>query len=228
MIGHSVGELVAACVAGVFTLADALTLVAARGRLMGALPQIGAMVSLMADEAAVQAALLPYQDDVSIAAVNGPTSVVISGKREAVLVIADQLAAQGVKGRELTVSHAFHSPLMEPMLDAFRQVAESIAYQPPTLPLVSNLTGKVAGAEVLTAAYWVRHVREAVRFGDGVATLQAEGIDIFLEIGPKPTLLGMVYQFGLAKRAAREGEAEGGQGGEGGGKHATEGWRRGG
>ena len=191
LIGHSVGEVVAACVAGVFTLADGLKLIAARGRLMGALPQVGEMVSLLASEAEVQQAIAPYQNEVSIAAVNGPTSVVISGQREPVLLIADQLAAKGIKTNKLTVSHAFHSPLMEPMLAAFRQVAESISYHAPQIPLISNVTGKIAGSEVTTADYWVNHVRAAVRFGDGVTTLLGQGVDLFLEIGPKPVLVGM-------------------------------------
>ena len=201
LIGHSIGEVAAACVAGVFSLEDGLKLVAARGRLMGALPQDGAMISLMAVstgaafEAQAQAALAPYADDVSIAAVNGPESIVISGKRDAVLAIAEQLAATGVKSRQLTVSHAFHSPLMEPMLAAFRMVAASITYHAPQMQLVSNVTGKLAGAEITTPDYWVRHVREAVRFGDGIATLSAQGVEIFLEIGPKPVLLGMAGQI---------------------------------
>ena len=191
LIGHSVGEVVAACVAGVFTLADGLKLIAARGRLMGALPQVGEMVSLLASEAEVQQAIAPYANEVSIAAVNGPESVVISGKREPVLTIADQLAAKGIKTNKLTVSHAFHSPLMEPMLAAFRLVAERITYHAPQLGLISNVTGKIAGVEVATADYWVNHVRAAVRFGDGVTTLLGQGVDLFLEIGPKPVLVGM-------------------------------------
>ncbi|MEM7125057.1 MAG: SDR family NAD(P)-dependent oxidoreductase [Chloroflexota bacterium] len=199
LIGHSVGEIVAACVAGIFSLEDGLKLIAARGRLMSNLPQDGEMVSLMAHEERVQEAIDAYYEasepvEVSIAAVNGPESVVISGRREVVLKIVDQLAAEGIKTRRLVVSHAFHSPLMDPMLEAFHQVAASITYSEPTLPLISNVTGKRAGEEVTTPEYWVRHVREAVRFADGAATLQAEGIDILLEIGPKPTLLGMLGQ----------------------------------
>ncbi|MEM7125062.1 MAG: SDR family NAD(P)-dependent oxidoreductase [Chloroflexota bacterium] len=192
LIGHSVGEIAAACVAGVFSLEDGCKLIAARGRLMGALPQDGEMVSLMADEARVKKAIAPYVEDVSIAAVNGPESVVISGRREIVLKVAEELTNEGVKTRQLTVSHAFHSPLMEPMLDEFLQVAQSITYQQPKLALISNITGQVAGDEITSPEYWVRHVREAVRFADGVATLHDQGVDIFLEIGPKPTLLGMV------------------------------------
>ncbi|MCX6040995.1 MAG: SDR family NAD(P)-dependent oxidoreductase, partial [Caldilinea sp.] len=191
LLGHSVGELAAACVAGVFSLEDGLTLVAARGRLMGALPQEGEMVSLQATESRVRAAIAPYSDELSIAAINGPASVVLSGRRAAVLAVSELLAAEGVKSQRLTVSHAFHSPLMEPMLEEFRQVAERIVYHKPVLRLVSNVTGQVAGDEIATPGYWVRHVREAVRFADGVATLHSQGIQILLEIGPKPVLLGM-------------------------------------
>jgi acyl transferase domain-containing protein len=140
-----VGELAAACVAGVFSLEDGLTLVAARGRLMGALPQDGEMVSLLAAESRVREAMAPYADELSIAAVNGPASVVLSGRRAAVLAVSELLAAEGVKSQRLTVSHAFHSPLMEPMLEAFRQVAERVTYHKPVLRLVSNVTGQLAG-----------------------------------------------------------------------------------
>jgi acyl transferase domain-containing protein len=139
----------------------------------------------------VREAIAPYADDLSIAAVNGPASVVISGRRAAVLAVGERLAAEGVKSQPLNVSHAFHSPLMEPMLEPFRQVAQQVSYHKPVLPLVSNVTGQLAGDEIATPAYWVRHVREAVRFADGVATLHGRGIQILLEIGPKPVLLGM-------------------------------------
>ena len=200
VMGHSVGEYVAACVAGVFSLEDGLRLIAERGRLMQALPQNGEMVSLLASEQKVVQAIVPYRNDISIAAVNGPESVVITGKRDAVMAIAQQLADEGVKTRKLIVSHAFHSPLMVPMLTDFRQVAESITYHEPNLPLVTNLTGQLAGDEVMTPDYWVRHVREPVRFADGVATLHEQGISIFLEVGPKPTLLGLAGQVADDKR----------------------------
>ncbi|MEM7125063.1 MAG: SDR family NAD(P)-dependent oxidoreductase [Chloroflexota bacterium] len=206
VMGHSVGEIVAACVAGVFSLEDGLALIAARGRLMQALPRDGDMVSLMADETRVQEAIGELQDEVSIAAVNGAESVVISGKRQAVQAISSQLSAEGIKTRQLAVSHAFHSPLMEPMLDEFRQVAKRITYHKPKWPLVSNVTGKLAGDEVTAPAYWVRHVRETVRFADGVATLHEHEIDIFLEIGPKPTLVGMVEQGAKGQVARRQGD----------------------
>ncbi|NMO18054.1 SDR family NAD(P)-dependent oxidoreductase [Pyxidicoccus fallax] len=190
--GHSIGELVAAHVAGVFSLEDAVRLVAARGRLMQALPSGGAMVSIAAAEEEVLAAVKPHAATVSIAAVNGPAQVVIAGEAEAVKAIAAGFSARGVRTKALTVSHAFHSPLMDPMLAGFQQVAEKVKYQPATLPLVSNVSGKLAGAEVGTAAYWVRHVREAVRFADGVKALHKAGAGTFIELGPKATLLGLV------------------------------------
>lgn len=192
VMGHSVGELVAACVAGVFSLEEGLKLVAARGQLMQALPQDGAMVALMTTEEDVASAITPYASTVSIAAINGPSNVVISGECTDINAVVDQLSTQGIKSQPLSVSHAFHSPLMEPMLDEFRQIAESIHYQMPTHQLVSNITGNFADDEVMTPEYWVRHVRLPVRFAGGIKQLEEEGIEIFLEIGPKPTLLGMV------------------------------------
>ena len=191
LIGHSVGEVAAACVAGVFSLADGLKLIAARGQLMGALPQDGEMVALLASPSCVEAAVAPYAQEVALAAINGPASVVIAGRRAAVRAIVEQLADAGIKSRKLTVSHAFHSPLMEPILAEFRQVTMQISYQKAKMPLIANLTGQLAGDEISTPDYWVRHAREAVRFGDGVATLQTQGVDILLEIGPKPTLLAL-------------------------------------
>nr|AGZ05273.1 McyD [Nostoc sp. 152] len=190
LLGHSIGEYVAACLAGVFSLEDALQLVSQRGRLMGELPHNGAMVAIYADYETVTAYIAPYSNQVNIAAANGAITV-ISGLNEIVEQLEKLFIEQSYKTRRLAVSHAFHSALMEPILDEFAKVLQRVSFHQPSLTIISNVTGKPIGKEIATPDYWLQHIRSTVHFGKGFQFLIDSGYRCFLELGAKPVLLGM-------------------------------------
>ncbi|ADO72615.1 type I polyketide synthase [Stigmatella aurantiaca] len=193
VLGHSVGEYAAAVFAGALEPEEGLPLVAERARLMQGLPERGAMLSLPVGEArAVQA--LAGHPRVTLAAINGPRNTVISGDETSIDAIARELASQGIEGRRLNVSHAFHSPLMQPMLGAFEGAAARVRFQRPQIDLISNLDGAEAGEAITKPAYWSRHVLQPVRFAEGIRTLVRRGVRIFLEIGPKPALSNLAQE----------------------------------
>ena len=194
VLGHSVGEYVAACLAGVFSLEDGLELVAMRGRLMQALPAGGGMVAVFAEEERVRAALAGAGAEVCVAAINGPQHTVVSGRSESLDAVLAPLAAEGIRLEKLTVSHAFHSSLMEPMLADFRRAAAHVTFRQPEIPIVSNVTGEFASAAIASAEYWVDHVRRPVQFAAGMSRLGGGEYGALLEIGPHPVLLGMGQQ----------------------------------
>ncbi|WP_341529475.1 beta-ketoacyl synthase N-terminal-like domain-containing protein [Nostoc sp. UHCC 0302] len=198
LIGHSVGEYVAACIAGVFSLEDGLKLIAIRGRLMQGLPTTGEMVAVMAsadeinnivniDESQVALA----KPAVGIAAYNSPNNTVISGDSQAIQAISATLKAAGIKTTRLQTSHAFHSPLMQPILAEFQQVAATVTYNSAQIDIISNVTGEKLSPTAINAEYWCEHLRSSVKFADSIATLHQQGYEIFVELGAKPTLLSM-------------------------------------
>jgi acyl transferase domain-containing protein/acyl carrier protein len=200
LLGHSIGELVAVHVAGALSLRDACALVAARGGLMGALPAGGAMLALQASEREAIELLDGYGESVALAAVNGPCSVVLSGEQEPLAELERICAERGRKTRRLRVSHAFHSPRMDGMLDDLAERASTLSFAQPRIPIVSNLTGEELSEQQLRdPRYWARHVRETVRFADGVSWLYAQGVRSFLELGPDGVLSGMAREC-LAER----------------------------
>jgi acyl transferase domain-containing protein len=196
LLGHSIGEIAAAHVAGVLSLADAATLVAARGRLMQAAPPGGLMVAVAATEEEVTPLLT---DRVSIAAINGPASIVLSGDEDAVTAVSERFAGRGRRVKQLSVSHAFHSPRMNGVIDKFRRVVGGLAFDRPRIPFVSTVTGELADADLLRdPQYWVEHIRQPVRFSAGIAALRAEGVASFVEIGPDGVLTAMVPECAAA------------------------------
>uniref|UniRef100_UPI00038044F9 type I polyketide synthase n=1 Tax=unclassified Streptomyces TaxID=2593676 RepID=UPI00038044F9 len=195
LLGHSIGEVTAAHLAGVLDLPDACHLVAERGRLMQSARQDGAMAALQGEEEEVMAALFDYDGQVVIAGVNGPRSMVVSGNKSAVSELAEAWRASGAKARLLSVSHAFHSHHMDTVLEEFRSVARAVTFHEPHIPIVSNVTGTLATVDQLTSPdYWADHLRRAVRFADGVRQLEELGVTDWLELGPEGVLAALVQE----------------------------------
>lgn len=192
LLGHSVGEYVAACVAGIFDLETGLRLISERARLIQGLPLDGAMLAVMGDEEQVSGFTSPFSEDVSVAAVNGPRNVVLSGRRKTLIHVQKELDRAGLRNRFLPVSHAFHSPLLDPILETFHRTAIGFDFASPQIPLVSNLDGQFLKTAP-DADYWTRHLRGSVRFADGLRTLATDQC-VFLEIGPKPLLTALGTQ----------------------------------
>jgi acyl transferase domain-containing protein/NAD(P)-dependent dehydrogenase (short-subunit alcohol dehydrogenase family)/ubiquinone/menaquinone biosynthesis C-methylase UbiE/acyl carrier protein/ribosomal protein S18 acetylase RimI-like enzyme len=195
VMGHSVGEYAAACIAGVFSLSDGLKLIAARGRLMSALPRDGAMLAVMGGKQISARALEDAAADIAVAAYNGPDSLVLSGKRSTLELLERKLTAAGVRSVPLQVSHAFHSQLMEPMLEPFRKIAAEVKFSAANIEFVSNLYGRSVKGEILGAEYWCRHIREPVQFEQGINHLLSAGADVLLELGPHPVLTALARNF---------------------------------
>ena len=206
LAGHSIGEIAAAHVAGVFSLEAAVKLVSARGRLMSGLPREGAMIAIQATEEEAAEVLAGREDAVGIAAVNGPASVVLSGEESVVEELAGGFACEGRRTRRLVVSQAFHSPLIDPMLSELADVASALSFAEPRTPLVSAVTGEILSAEqAKDAAYWVEQARLPVRFDAAVSTLRSLGASTYIELGPVPVLSGMATE--CLEADAPDGEA---------------------
>ena len=194
VMGHSLGEYAAACFAGVMSLADAVRLVAGRAKLMQALDQSGEMWAVFAQASTIRPLLAAAGKDISIAAENSPENTVLSGCSAPLAEIIAKLTALGIRTQKLNTSHAFHSRLMEPMLDGFEQIAQSVEFQNPQITLISNLTGMSASDEVTMPQYWRQHIRQSVKFQTGLEQMVALGCQVFIEVGPRPTLTGLGTQ----------------------------------
>ena len=192
VMGHSLGEYVAAYAAGVFTLEDGLRLVCERGRLVRAQCERGEMATVFATEATVAKALSDLRQEVFIAALNGPEIIVLSGTTRGMRAVLEHFKSCGIRCVPLRMSNGFHSGLVEPMMESFADFAAGIRYRAPQIPLISNLTGQRAGAEMATPGYWLRHLREPVRFARGAELLLEGGVDVLVEIGPDPVLSGLI------------------------------------
>jgi len=194
VIGHSMGEYAAACFAGVFSLADGLRLISERGRLMQQEAEAGQMVAVLASAEQVTEIIKPFAHEVSIGVINTPQNLVISGRPSGIQAAVQALNAAGLDTRPLKIFVASHSPLMDGILDKFTAVLKTVTYHRPRIKIVSNLTGQLVEHEVTTVAYWQQHLRQSVRFAQGMATLFELGINTFIEVGPKPTLLSLGQQ----------------------------------
>jgi len=194
VIGHSLGEIVAACVSGVFSLSDALRLTVLRGKLIGEMPIAGTMASVQASEEDVAAVIAGREGRVSIGVINGKNQTVVSGHVEDVQAVVDHFDKKGAKTKVLKIARAGHSPLMDAISGAFSDLLDTFVLQPSRIPLVSNTTGAVAGKEISTSQYWVDHLRQTVRFSDGLNTLFQAGCDVLIEVGPHPVLSGIASQ----------------------------------
>jgi acyl transferase domain-containing protein/acyl-CoA synthetase (AMP-forming)/AMP-acid ligase II/thioesterase domain-containing protein/aryl carrier-like protein len=189
VIGHSIGECVAACVAGVMTLEDGLKLAVTRGRLLESLPPSGAMAACLTDENCVRRAIAGRESEISVAAVNGPQNIVVAGSQDAVAQLEQLLMDHGIESKRLHIPRAAHSPAVEPLLDELETVTRTIAFASPQLTLISTLNGRPATPDEMShAGYWRRQMREPVRFSSAISTLLHDGYDVFIEIGPHPVL----------------------------------------
>ena len=191
VMGHSVGEYVAACIAGIFSLEDGLKLIAHRGRLIQSLPQKGKMMATLIDEELLESLIQPFSDKIAIAAFNGSNNFVLSGDGDSIDQIFSAMQAKDIPAKFLEVSHAFHSPLMQPMLGEFKKITDEINYNQPKIDMISNVTGELSTEEISTSQYWLNHVVKPVKFRQSFQYLNQAGYKIFLEVGPKPILLGM-------------------------------------